>query len=73
MRPAIFRQMPHQLAHVGERPERHDRDQFRWGKGLLLRNAAGAQYDINPNAKSSYDLAADRPNMSLATPRKERG
>ncbi len=48
-------------------------DQFRWGKGLLLRNAAGAQYDVNPNAKSSYDLAADRPNMSLATPRKERG
>jgi hypothetical protein len=24
-RPAIFRQMSHQLAHVGERPERHDR------------------------------------------------
>ena len=26
--PAIFRQMPHQLARVGECPERHDRDHF---------------------------------------------
>ena len=49
------------------------RDQFGPAKGLLLRNAAGAQCDVNPNAKSSYDLAADRPNMSLTTPRKERG
>jgi hypothetical protein len=37
------------------------RDQFGRGKGLLLRNATGDQCGINPNAKSSYDLDADRP------------
>jgi hypothetical protein len=81
---AVFRrQVPHKRTHVGERlsimtlgitgGRGGARDQFARGKGLLLRNAAGAQDDVNPNAKPSDDLAVDRPNMSLATPQKERG
>jgi hypothetical protein len=42
-------------------------------RGSAFLTATGAQCGVNPNAKSSYELDADHPYISLATPRKERG
>jgi hypothetical protein len=75
--------MPHERPHIVERLERHDRGDnkrprqctrpIRAGKGLLLRIVTGAQCGVNPNATSSYDVAADRPKIPLATLRKRKG
>jgi hypothetical protein len=75
------RQVPlYQRVLVGERGKRHDDQRPRqWARPIQVRQGLAptlrsrGSVDVNPNAKSSYDLAADRPDMMPGNPSKKKG